>query len=169
MAKTVSASLGQSPDQINDAIKDIQAALTDVCLVSPALAIGTTTTKVRTTAAIKLLIDGAYVHKASTDDAFTLSGTVSNATFNVFVMTINAAGTATARMGTGAATRAAVVWPVIPAAVVVIGFVEINPTGTGDFVGGTTALTDATVVPNAVYVNTPFPFNPNAVNLPNYN
>lgn len=29
----------------------------------------------------------------------------------------------------------------------------INPTGTGDFVGGTTALDDATVVPNAVYLN----------------
>jgi hypothetical protein len=41
-----------------------------------------------------------------------------------------------------------------------IGFVIVNPTGTGDFVGGTTDLDDATVAPNAVYVNTPFPILP---------
>ena len=29
----------------------------------------------------------------------------------------------------------------------------ISPTGTGNFVGGTTPLDDATVVPNAAYVN----------------
>ena len=37
---------------------------------------------------------------------------------------------------------------------VVIGYVIINPTGTGNFVGGTTELDDSTVVPNAVFVNT---------------
>lgn len=166
MAKTVQVGAGQAPDRIRDALQDIQAALIDVCLVSPALAIATTTTKVKTAAAIKLLIDGAYVNKAATDDAFTLTGTVTNAKFNVFVMTMNAAGTCTARMGTEGATRAAVVWPAIPAGDVIVGFVEINPTGTGNFVGGTTALGDATVVPNAVYVNTPFPFNPNILTLP---
>lgn len=47
----------------------------------------------------------------------------------------------------------------------VFGYVIINPTGTGNFVGGTTALDDGTVVPNAVYVNTPFPFLPGYTNL----
>jgi hypothetical protein len=41
-----------------------------------------------------------------------------------------------------------------------IGFVIINPTGTGPFVGGTTALDDATVVPNAVFVNVTGAFDP---------
>lgn len=167
MAKSVAASAPQGPDQIAQVFRNLQAALCDFCMVSPGLAIGTTTTKVKTAAAIKLLIDGAYVHKAITDDAFILSGTVLNAKFNVFVMTINAAGTCVALMGTEGATRAAVVWPAIPTGSVVIGFVEINPTGTGNFVGATTALADATVVPNAVYVNTPFPFNPNVLSLPN--
>ena len=36
----------------------------------------------------------------------------------------------------------------------------INPTGTGNFVGNTTALDDVTVVPNAVYVNTIGAFDP---------
>jgi hypothetical protein len=167
MARSVSNISGSAPDQIMQVFRNLQIALCDVCLISPALAIGTTTTKVKTAAATKLLIDGALVHKAITDDAFVLSGTVVNAKFNVFVLTINASGTCTARMGTDGATRAAVVWPSIPVGEVVVGFVEINPTGTGNFVGGTTALTDGTVVPNAVYVNTPYVFNPNIFTLPN--
>lgn len=165
MAKALSTSTAQAPDSLDDALAEIQTALCDVCHVSPALAIGTTTTKVKTAAAIKLLINGALVTKAATDDAFTLAGTVTNATFNVFVMTVNASGTCTAYMGTAGATLAAIVWPFIRPGEVVIGYVIINPTGTGDFVGGTTVLTDATVVPNAVYVNTPFPFNPNVLSL----
>ncbi len=46
------------------------------------------------------------------------------------------------------------VFPTVPTNEAVLGFVEINPTGSGNFVGGTTALDDGTVVPNAVYVNT---------------
>ena len=43
----------------------------------------------------------------------------------------------------------------------VIGFHHREPDGTGgDFVGGTTELDDATVVPNAVYVNTRYSFLP---------
>ena len=44
-----------------------------------------------------------------------------------------------------------------------IGFVVINPTGTGNFVGGTTPLDDATVVPNAAYVNTTEGFDPTVI------
>src|SRR5262245_58564383 len=120
MPKTLPAATAQAPDPLNQSLRNLQVALIDTNLVSAALAIGTTVQKVKTAAAIKLLIDGAYVHKAITDDAFTLAGTVVNATFNVFVLTLTAAGTCTARMGTGAATRAAIVWPSIPAGEVVI-------------------------------------------------
>lgn len=94
---------------------------------------------------------------AANTDWAALSGTVTHAKFNVFVLTVKDDGTGTqtkkTTMGTEAATRAAVVFPVIPADEAVLGYIEINPTGTGNFVGGTTVLDDATVVPNAAYVN----------------
>jgi hypothetical protein len=169
MAKSVSIPSGQSPDQIEQVFRNIQATLSDQLLTTATLGIATTTSKVRTSAAAYSVNDGALVLKASTDNLFTLAGSVTNAKFNVYVLTLTAAGGATARMGTEGATIGALLFPAIPAGEVVIGFVIINPTGSGNFVGGTTALTDATVVPNAVYVNTPFPFNPNLVTLPNYN
>ncbi len=46
-------------------------------------------------------------------------------------------------------------FPTIPAGRAVLGFIIVNPTGTGNFVGGTTALDDATVAPGTVYVDTP--------------
>ena len=94
-----------------------------------------------------------------------LAGTVTNAKFNVFAFTVNAAGTLATRMGVEGATLGGITFPTIPDGEVVIGYVIINPTGTGNFVGGTTVLDDATVVPNAVYVNTPFPFIPGAETL----
>jgi hypothetical protein len=62
--------------------------------------------------------------------------------------------------GTEATLIGGVVWPTIPDGSVVLGFVILNPTGTGGFVGGTTDLDDATVVPNAVYIDTPATFLP---------
>lgn len=90
---------------------------------------------------------------AAATDMPALSGTVTNAMFNVFVFTVDDAGTKYAQMGTEAATEASVRWPKLDAERCLIGYVVINPTGTGNFVGGTTALDDATVVPNAAYVS----------------
>lgn len=89
---------------------------------------------------------------ANTDMA-ALSGTVTNAKFNVFAFFVDAAGTLTSAMGTEAATRAGVILPPMPVNKALIGLLVINPTGTGNFVGNTTALDDATVVPNAEYIN----------------
>lgn len=100
------------------------------------------------------------VTKAINTDMAALSGTVANAAFNVYCFFIDSAGTLTTSMGTAGATLGAVVFPSFPATKTCIGFVIINPTGTGDFVGGTTALDDATVAPNAVYVNTVGAFRP---------
>lgn len=83
-----------------------------------------------------------------------LSGTVTNAKFNVYVFRVAADGlTVTSAMGTEGATLNDVVWPVGVPTVAALGCVIINPTGTGNFIGGTTALDDATVVPNAKYVD----------------
>lgn len=99
------------------------------------------------------IVKGNPILIAANTDMAALSGTVANATFNVFAFDINSAGTLTTTMGTAGASYAAVKFPPKKKEQTRIGFVVINPTGTGDFVGGTTALDDATVVPNAVYVN----------------
>jgi hypothetical protein len=100
------------------------------------------------------------VTKASATDVPALSGTVTNAKFNVFAVFIDNGGTLTSVMGTEGATLAAVVFPPVPANKTCVGYVIVNPTGTGNFVGGTTNLDDVTVAPNAVFVNTVAPFDP---------
>ncbi len=99
------------------------------------------------------LANGILVSIAAATDMAALSGTVTNAKFNVYVFLIDSAGTLTSAMGTEAATLAGVKFPTIPEKKAVVGFTIINPTGTGNFVGGTTALDDATVAPNAVHVS----------------
>lgn len=112
--------------------------------------------------AFRWKVENKYGLVAANTDLAALAGTVTNAKFNVFCFFIKSDGTFRTAMGTEGATRAAVKFPVMNEGEACIGFLEINPTGTGNFVGGTTALDDATVVPGAVYVNTPYPFNPRA-------
>lgn len=99
---------------------------------------------------------------AAGTDMPALSGTVSNAAFNVYVFMVDSAGTVTSAMGTEGSTLAKVAWPKTPADKAILGYITINPTGTGDFVGGTTVLDDATVVPNAKYVSPVGVFDPNS-------
>lgn len=103
---------------------------------------------------------GVFVTKAASTDLPALVGTVANGMFNVFAFFINSEGTLTSAMGTAGVSLARVKFPTIPGAQAIVGFVFINPTGTGNFVGGTTALDDATVVPNAAYISTVGQFDP---------
>lgn len=105
-------------------------------------------------------VKGKLLTTAANTDMAALSGTVTNAKFNVYCFYIDRAGTLASAMGVEGATLGAVALPPVPAGKAMIGFVIINPTGTGNFVGGTTALDDATVVPNAAYVNTIGAFDP---------
>lgn len=158
MAKAaISTSPINSDQYLRDILSDLQNIFCYTCLNSAGLAIGTAKAKVLIANTTYGMFNG--VLKGHTTDENVLAGTVTNAKFNVFVLTMSVAGTITVTMGTEAATLAAVVLPAIPASEAVIGFVIVNPTGTGNFVGGTTELDDATVAPNAVYVNTPFPIN----------
>lgn len=110
------------------------------------------------------LADGTLLKIAANTDMPALSGTVTNATFNVFCFFIDSGGTVTSAMGTvNASTIGGVKFPPVPMQKAFIGFIIINPTGTGDFTGGTTALDDGTVTPNAVYVNNTSGFDPYAV------
>lgn len=106
------------------------------------------------------LVKGKLVSKAGSTDMAALVGTVTNAKFNVFAFFMDGAGTLSTAMGVEGSTLANVVFPPIPVGQTCLGFVIINPTGTGNFVGGTTPLDDATVVPNAVYINTIGAFDP---------
>jgi hypothetical protein len=106
------------------------------------------------------IVRGMLVTKPANTDMAPLSGTVPNGKFNVFAFFIDADGTLSTAMGTEGSTLKQVKFPVIPEGKACIGFVIINPTGTGNFVGGTTALDDATVQPNAVFVDTVGPFEP---------
>lgn len=98
--------------------------------------------------------NGILVPKGAATDMPALVGTVTNAKFNVFSFFCDQGGTLTSAMGAEASTLAGVIFPTLSESVAQLGFVIINPTGTGNFVGGTTALDDATVVPTAVYINT---------------
>lgn len=106
------------------------------------------------------LADGKLVKIASATDMPALSGTVTNTKFNVFAFFVDSGGTTTSAMGVEGATLAAVKFPPIPEKKALIGFIVINPTGTGNFVGNTTALDDATVAPNAAYVSPTGPVDP---------
>jgi hypothetical protein len=100
-----------------------------------------------------LIANGVLLKIAAATDMPALSGTVLNAMFNVFCFFIDSGGTKTSAMGTAGATLGAVKFPQFPTKKALIGFIIVNPTGTGNFVGNTTALDDATVVPGAVYIN----------------
>lgn len=106
---------------------------------------------------------GRIIPTAANTDMPALVGTVVNATHNVFVFTMDNAGNRYSQMGVAGASLAAVTFPEIPSGRAVIGYVHVNPTGTGNFVGGTTTLNDATVVPNAVYINVIGPFDPSLI------
>lgn len=96
---------------------------------------------------------GIPIRLTANTDMAALSGTVTNAKFNVFAYFITSAGVISTVMGTEGATLSAMKFPEKPIGSAMIGFTVINPTGTGNFVGNTTSLVDATVVPNAAHVN----------------
>jgi len=159
MARTKSINFPNSQGELSNLFDKLQRSAVQKTFVYGALAIhGSGSPKAKTANTVYYMIDGVMYSLAAADMP-ALAGTVLNATFNVFVFYVNAAGTVVTVMGTGAATLAGVVFPVIPDENVSIGFVIVNPTGTGNFVGGTTNLDDGTVVPNAVYVNSDLAYN----------
>lgn len=125
--------------------------------VNPILRIkgGSANVLANATNATAYIANGVLVTKAANTDMASLVGSVTNTKFNIYAFYIDSAGTLTSAMGTEGATLAAVVPPATPAGKAQIGYVIVNPTGTGPFVGGTTQLDDGTVVPNAIFVDTP--------------
>lgn len=106
------------------------------------------------------IANGVKGRIAGSTDMPALVGTVTNAKFNVFVFTVDSGGTVRVQIGVEGATEAAIKWPVLDQKRAILGMIIINPTGTGNFVGGTTALDDVTVAPNAQYVSPVGVFDP---------
>jgi hypothetical protein len=151
--RTKSIGFPNSEAELSTLLDKLQRSTLQQMMVSGTLAIhGASSPLAKISNAIYYQIDGS-VYTAAAADLSALVGTVVNATYNVFMFTVNAAGAFHTYMGTAGATLGAVVFPSAPDGEVVIGFVIIHPTGSGNFVGGTTNLDDATSVPNAVYVN----------------
>ena len=149
---------------LQQVLNPIGDRLSTHCLTSAGLAIKAGgSAVVKAGSAFYASAQGVLVTKAANTDMAALSGTVTNAMFNVYAFYIDSAGTLTSAMGTEGATLAAVVMPPVPVGKATIGFVVINPTGTGNVVGGTTPLDDATVVPNAAYVNLVAGFDPTVI------
>lgn len=137
-------------------LEGVYRRLANVAHTSAGLAIkagGSVTVKVGATAC-NYAINGLAAVLAAAADMAALSGTISNAAFNVYVFSIDKDATLYSQMGIEGSTLALVKFPNVPDDRVILGYITINPTGTGDFVGATTDLDDGTVVPNAVYVNT---------------
>lgn len=155
---------GGSQRAIALALRGVYDRMSSQTLSSPGLTFTAAAAVARTGAsACQAVASGVLRSIAATTNMAALVGTVTNATLNVYCFFIDSAGTLTSAMGTAAGALAGVKLPAIPQGKAMLGFVIINPTGTGDFVGGTTALDNATVVPNAVFVNTLGAFDPTAL------
>jgi hypothetical protein len=159
MIDTLSRWLAAAPSDVKPTLRKVLEPIADrlstQSLISAGLVIkgvGNTLAKTGGSAWYGMA-QGKLITKGAATDMPALSGTVVNATFNVFAFFFNAAGTITSQMGTPGATLAAVVVPTPPVGSGMLGMIVINPTGTGNFVGGTTNLDDATVVPNAAYIS----------------
>lgn len=131
-------------------------------LISAVLAIsgGSASPTVATSAVYYGTAKGSLVRLASATALPALVGTVANAMYNVFVFYANSASALTTLMGVPGTTLGAVTFPQPPENCAMIGFVIVHPTGVGAFIGGTTNLDDATVIPGAVFINTIGAFDP---------
>ena len=158
--QAVAHGLARTPDLIMIVEKvesAIKAALRTRCLTDVASAIGTTKTKVKTVAAADYTVDNVFYTKAATDDLWTLTGfDCTNAMYNKCLLCVDDQGAMQIGAGTEAATAAGVVLPATPADSCVVAVLQVHPTGTGDFVGGTTELDDATVIPTATFEDVAF-------------
>jgi len=129
-------------------------ALYAQCFTDVAVAIATLAPQIQTVAAAVFTVGGIFYGLAATDNYWDLTGfNVTNAMYNVCLLCIDAAAAMQIGIGTEAALLANVVLPDTPANSCVVAQVEVNPTGVGNFVGGTDDLDDAGIVPNAVYTD----------------
>ncbi len=129
-------------------------ALRAQCFSNVGLAIATLAPQIQTGNAAVFTVNGVFYALIATDNYWDLTGfNVTNGAFNICLLCMDDASAMQIGIGTEAALAADVILSDTPADSCVVGQVLVNPTGAGNFVGGTTDLDDAGVVPNAVYTN----------------
>lgn len=145
--------------QLGQLLNTIIAAHNAMCFAVGGSAIATTAAKAKFTNTLQFSIGGFAYTKAATDNFWTLDTTcnVTNANWNGIWLGLNAAGAAVIQAGTQASTQAGIIMPAPAATTCVVAYLTINPTGAGNFVGGTTSLSDGSVVPNAAFYDLTFP------------
>src|SRR5450755_3827828 len=100
MTRLKSINFPNTESEMSALFDKLQRSTTSELLVSGALAIhGASSPVPKTAATIYFMIDGQVYSKAAADTSV-LAGTVTNAKFNVFIISINAAGTFKSYMGT---------------------------------------------------------------------
>ena len=145
--------------QLGNLLNGLMTAHNAMSFTPGGTTIATTATSVKTVNALMYSIGGFAYTKAATDNFWAI-GTglnTTNGNWNGCWLGINAAGSAVLQYGTQATTQAGIVMPTPAATTCVVAYLTVNPTGTGNFVGGTTPLNDGTVVPNAAYYDLTFP------------
>lgn len=152
---------GKAREALRAILEPIGDRISSQALTSAGLAINAASSAiVKAGSAFYYAARGRINTVAANTQMAALVGTVTNAKYNLYAFFVDPAGNLTSQMGVEAASLNLVRFPPVPEGCAVIGFVIIHPTGTGNFVGGTTALDDATVVPNAAYINVVGGFDP---------
>jgi len=130
-------------------------ALYAQCFTNVGALMGTVAlTDARLVVAAAYTVLGIHYAAAPADPFWDLTGfNVTNAFFNLCLLCIDDLGAMQIGIGTQAALLANVVLPDTPADSCVVAMVEVNPTGVGNFVGGTTDLNDGAIIPNAAFTN----------------
>jgi len=138
-----------------DDLEGAKKALYARCFTNVGALMGTVVlTDARLVVAAAYTVLGVHYAAAPADPFWDLTGfNVTNAMYNLCLLCIDNLGAMQVGIGTQAALLVNVVLPDTPADSCVVAMVEVNPTGAGNFVGGTTDLDDVGVVPNAVFTN----------------
>lgn len=148
---------GAFPELMRKALQLIidPAANLDSCGALTSAGLAANTALVKTGSSITYaIVNRIAVAIAGSTNLPALVGSIANGAYGGFCFYVDQGNVLHTIAASPGATLAAIVWPATPLNYAMIGMVWINPTGTGPFVGGTTSLTDGTVVPNAVFINT---------------
>lgn len=114
---------------------------------------------VKNGSAFVAVVSGNLVYVAANTDTTALSGAVVTTAFkNIFLLTIDAAGTTAWLPGNQATTVGAIGIPVVPNSVAVVGSILVQNATGSDFTPGTTALDTGSLT--VTYLNTVGPFYP---------
>lgn len=124
-------------------MRDLLTSLLNRTMEACALAIGGTSTKIKTGAAVDFCINGKIYTKAATDNITITAGAVQAvSTFCKYLVSIIADGTVTVTKGDDATTAVLALLSDLPADSAPLGYFQIATDGSTTFTAGTTDLAD---------------------------